>query len=405
MVGDNCVNVIHDLALVSVLGVRLVLVHGARPQINEALTRAGLPSEVINGIRVTPDAALDEIRRVCAGLRSHIEGLFSQGLPQTPLHNAKISVLGGNLVTARPMGRVEGVNYAHTGVPRRIDSELIGSLVGPARIVLLSPFGYSPWGELYNLESEHLAIKTAEDLSADKLILFSEEDVLCDSSDKRISEIEASSAKSSIQALACGETTRRSLSLAAELTSTSGIPVHLIGASVDGALLQELYTAEGQGTCIGRSLGSRVRAAANADIAVILAMIAPLVQQGVLKARGADEIARDLDEFVITEVDGLVAGCCAVRCLQDSEFAELHCLATHANFRDASAGDALLDAAAQKARQDGAKALLALTTQAEQWFKERGFVAAEPGGLPQEIQQQCRQRNSVALVKPLQEGV
>ena len=165
LAGENCINIIHDLALVSVLGVRLVLVHGARPQLSAALEGAGYDCPLIEDTRVTPAEAMDEVRHVCAGLRSQIEGLFSQGLPQTPLHNTRISVLGGNLVTARPMGTIAGVNYQRTGVVRRVNAELIQQLVGPGRIVLLSPLGYSPWGELYNLESEQLAASTAEALA------------------------------------------------------------------------------------------------------------------------------------------------------------------------------------------------------------------------------------------------
>ena len=398
---ENCINVIHDLALVSVLGVRLVLVHGARPQISEALAAAGVDAPVIHGVRVTPVQALDEVRRVCAGLRSQIEGLFSQGLPQTPLHNTRISVLGGNFVTARPMGRVDGVDFAHTGAPRRINTELIERLAGPGRIVLLSPFGYSPWGDLYNLESEQLAIKAAEALAADKLILFTEEDQLHDASGNRLSEIEASAAHATLSAVDCVDNTRQSLTRGSEFTQATGMPVHLIGASVDGALLQELFTADGQGTRISRSLGSQVRPAVRQDIAAILAMTAPLVQQGALKARDADDIERDLDHFLLTEVDGLVAGCCALKRLDGHAFAELYCLATHTNFRETLAGDALLEAAMAKAREMGASTLLALTTQAAQWFHERGFVTADVDALPPQIQEQCRQRNSIALSRAL----
>ena len=401
LASENCINVVHDLALVSVLGVRLVVVHGARPQITHALSEIGMDCPVIEGVRVTPFAAMDHVRRVCAGLRSQIEGLFSQGLPQTPLHKTRISVLGGNFVTARPMGTSAGVSYQHTGVVRRINRELIQELLGPGRIVLLSPFGYSPWGELYNLESEHLAANTAEAVKADKLVLFTEEDVILDAAGKRLSEAEPQEIKTDLEKIGCSETTKRSLKLAAELTHETGIPTHLIGGSVDGALLQELFTAEGQGTRISLSPGSRVRTATSKDVATILAMTAPLVQEGVLRSRDPEAIERNIEEFLVTEVDGLVAGCCAVSLLEASTTAELSCLVVHPNFRDSAAGDALLDAAVSKARKLGASDLLALTTQAQQWFRERGFTATEIDGLPNEVRNQCEQRKSTALVRPI----
>ena len=404
LAGENCLNIVHDLALVSVLGVRLVLVHGARPQLSLAFQQAGVDCPLIQGIRVTPAEALDQVRGVCAGLRSQVEGLFSQGLPQTPLHNARISVLGGNLVTARPMGTIDGVNYQHSGVVRRVNSELIQDLLAPGRIVLLSPFGYSPWGELYNLESEQLAATTAEALQADKLILFTKEDVILDSSGARLSEMEPGSLSMQLDHLSCDESTRRSLRLSADLAQKVGISCHLIGGSVDGALLQELFTAQGQGTRVSRSLGSRVREAMLADLPAILAMTSPLVEQGALKARDPETIENSIQNFLVTEIDGLVVGCCALRVFPEHTSVELSCLAVAENFRDSSAGDALLEAVINKANGLGARKVFALTTQTHQWFRERGFVEAQTDTLPESVRQQCQDRCSLALVRAIGES-
>ena len=399
LAGGNCINIIHDLALVSVLGVRLVVVHGARPQLSESFETAGFNCPLVNGVRVTPAQSMNEVRHVCAVLRSRIEGLFSQGLPNTPLHNTRISVLGGNLVSARPMGTVKGVNYQHTGIVRRVNAKLIKELLGPGRIVLLSPLGYSPWGELYNLESEQLAVGTAETLQADKLILFTEEDVIGDGKGERLSEIEPQTLKARIETLECAEATRQSLSRASELSQKTGISCHLIGRSVDGALLQELFTAEGQGTRVTRSLGSCVRKAGLKDLPSILAMTAPLMEQGALKARDAETLEENIEDFLVTEVDGLVAGCCALSLIEPGHMAEISCLAVHPNFRDTSAGDALLEAATASAIDLGADELLALTTQAQQWFIERGFVPKKVESLVSSARRQCRERGSMALVK------
>ena len=282
-----------------------------------------------------------------------------------------------------------------------MNAELIQQLVGPGRIVLLSPLGYSPWGELYNLESEQLAASTAEALQADKLILFTSEDRIEDAAGKRLSEIEPQEVKAGLERLACAEDTRRSLSLAADLSQKTGISCHLIGRSVDGALLQELFTAEGQGTRVSRSLGSRVRDASIKDLPAILAMTAPLAEQGVLKARDAEVLEKNIQDFLVTEVDGLVAGCCALSLIEGQGMVEISCLAVHANFRDSSAGDALLEAAIARAKRLGACKLLALTTQAQQWFKERGFVPTQVESLAKPVRHQCQARGSIALVKSM----
>ena len=180
-----------------------------------------------------------------------------------------------------------------------------------------------------------------------------------------------------------------------------GFPAISSARSVDGALLQELFAAEGQGTRVSRSLGSRVRDASIKDLPAILAMTAPLAEQGVLKARDAEVLEKNIQDFLVTEVDGLVAGCCALSLIEGQGMVEISCLAVHANFRDSSAGDALLEAAIARAKRLGACKLLALTTQAQQWFKERGFVPTQVESLAKPVRHQCQARGSIALVKSM----
>ena len=98
----NLTNIVHDLALVHVLGARLVLVHGARPQLDAALTSAG-PDAFHNGRRITREHDLPTVLQVFGELRARLEALFSTGLPTSPLRDVDISVIGGNFITAQPM--------------------------------------------------------------------------------------------------------------------------------------------------------------------------------------------------------------------------------------------------------------------------------------------------------------
>ncbi len=129
-------NIVHDLALVHVLGARLVLVHGARPQLDAAL---GGPDAFHNGRRVTQEADLPAVLRVFGELRARLEALFSTGLPTSPLRDVDISVISGNFITARPVGILDGVDHELTGRVRRVHSDRLTRILDSGAIALLSP--------------------------------------------------------------------------------------------------------------------------------------------------------------------------------------------------------------------------------------------------------------------------
>ena len=145
---------IHDIALLSSLGIRIVLVHGARPQIEKRLKKAKAKIRYVNGLRVTDDAALACVKDAAGSLRVEIEARLSMGLVNTPMAGARLRVSSGNFVTARPLGIRDGVDYCHTGEVRRVDIEALQQHLQEQRIVLLSPLGYSPTGEVFNVSAE-----------------------------------------------------------------------------------------------------------------------------------------------------------------------------------------------------------------------------------------------------------
>ena len=165
-------SIVHDIALLSTLGVNLVLVHGSRSQVEAGLQSANAASSVVHGTRVTDARALELAVQAAGLLRARIEALLSMGIANSPMHNAGIRVCGGNFVTAQPLGVLEGVDYQHTGKVRRVDHEGIRAQLALENIVLLPPLGYSPTGEIFNLTKEDVAVSVATALRADKLILL-----------------------------------------------------------------------------------------------------------------------------------------------------------------------------------------------------------------------------------------
>jgi amino-acid N-acetyltransferase len=407
LVGGDAVNneningIVADLALLAVLGVRVVLVHGARPQIEANLDARGLNSRYAGHRRVTDPDAIAAVEAAAGQVRAQIEGLFTMGLPNTPLHNTRIDVLSGNLVTARPLGIIDGVDHLFTGTVRHIRTRAINRALDTGAIVLLSPFGYSPSGEAFNLSSEELAAETAIALNADKLIVLDREAPLTDDSGEPHTEITPGELATLIDRLALSDVTRLRVG---ELlrTARAGVPrCHLISYSDDGALLQELFTAEGSGTQISDNHFDHVRRASAADVASIVELIRPLEATGALVRRSRDRLEQEVDRFFVAELDGFLVGCCALYPFGDA--AELACLAIHPRYRaEAGHGAALVKKAEVEARRSGATQLFALTTQARDWFVEQGFSESSVDDLPAPKQSLYNyQRNAKVMSKPL----
>lgn len=407
---SNLNNIIHDLALVHVLGVRLVLVHGARPQLDEALASAG-PEAFHNGRRITRTGDLPTVLRVFGELRARLEALFSTGLPTSPLRDVDISVVGGNFITARPVGILDGVDHQLTGRVRRVHAERLTRILDSGAIALLSPLGYSSSGQVFNLAADELAADVALALNADKLIVFTEADGLTGPDGERISQMTPADLHNHVAAGAHH--------LASVLRAARGgvASCQLVSWAADGALLQELYTAAGSGTQIQEDAGAFIRPAGATDVAHIVEVIRPLEESGALVRRNRDRLEEEIDHFLVADIDRTVVGCCAV--YPFGEMAELACVAVHASYREgmtggeagggsdtgersARIGSSLLAAAEQRARQSGAEHLFALTTQTRDWFVDHGFREAGLEALPAPKQAMYNyQRNATVMIKTL----
>ena len=404
IVHDHVTSIVHDLALLSVLGVRVVLVHGARPQIDSALEAAGIAARFHNERRITDQDTIARVESAVARVRTQIEGLFCLGLPNTPLHNTRINVLSGNLVTARPIGVVDGVDHLFSGRVRTIHHELIERLLDGEAIVLLSPLGYSPSGEAFNLQSEELAAEVAIALGADKFIAFDRLSGVVDADRRARSDVTPDELAELLPSLDVEPPTRRTLS---ELVRAcrAGIPrCHLVGYADDGALLRELFTAEGCGTQVSEDGAQHIRRATVKDVAGIVELIRPLEATGALVKRSRSRLEQEVDRFFVAELDGIVVGCCALYPFDGTGAGELACLAMHPSYRDSpiANGAALVRKVEAEARRVGLKELFLLTTQTRDWFKEQGFVDAPVDALPAPKKALYNyQRNSIVMQKRL----
>lgn len=396
---ENLVNIIHDMTLLASLGVRLVVVFGARPQIQQRLEQAGHSSRFHQGLRVTTEADLPLVQEAIGQTRSLLESQLSMGLVNSPMHGARIRALGGNLVTARPVGVLDGVDFAHTGRVRRVDVEGINLLLGLGAVVLLPPLGYSPTGDAFNLSYEEVASEAAVALGADKLILLTGEAGILDAGGRLEREMTVREARTRTEA---GHPEGQLLRAAAEACARGVRRTHIISYARDGALLEELFTRDGTGTLVTDEDYEQVRPARAEDISGIQELIQPLEEQGILVRRPRELIETEIERFVVDERDGGILGCAALYVYAREGIAELACFAVSNQYRRSGRGDRLLRMVERQARAQGVTRLFVLTTQAEHWFRERGFEPAGREDLPRERQKgYSAERNSKIFIKTL----
>ncbi|WP_273425578.1 amino-acid N-acetyltransferase [Marinobacter sp.] len=398
----NFINIIHDIALLSSLGVRLVVAFGARPQIQTRLDGAGAESSFAQGLRITPQQQLPMVMEAIGGLRAFLESQLSMGLVNSPMHNARIRVSSGNYVAARPVGVLDGIDFGYTGRVRRVDVAGIEKLLELGHIVLLPPIGYSPTGDAFNLSYEDVGSQVAAALQAEKLLVFIDDEGLLEEDGSLIREL---SARQASERLAAGAVTGHDAALlrAACDACVKGVRrAHIISYVNDGALLEEMFTRDGSGTLVSGDNYEQIRQARVEDIGGILELIQPLEEQGVLVRRSREMLETEIDQFVVAERDGTIVGCAALYNYPDEQAGELSCFAVNPSYRRAGRGDDILAMVEKLAKAQGIQNLFVLTTQTEHWFRERGFQVSSVQALPgPKLASYNAQRKSKVFVKPL----
>ncbi|MBU1281820.1 amino-acid N-acetyltransferase [Pseudomonas sp. NPDC079086] len=377
----NFGNIVHDLVLLHSLGVRLVLVHGSRPQIEARLANNGLTPRFHRDLRITDSPTLECVIDAVGQLRIAIEARLSMDMARSPMQGSRLRITSGNFVTARPIGVVDGVDYHHTGEVRRIDRKGINRQLDERSIVLLSPLGYSPTGEIFNLACEDVATRAAIDLDADKLLLFGAECGLLDEAGKLVRELRPQQVPAHLQRL--GSSYQGELLDAAAEACKAGVRrSHIVSYAEDGALLSELFTRTGNGTLVAQEQFESLREATIEDVGGLMELITPLEDQGILVRRSREVLEREIEQFSIVEREGLIIACAALYQIADSDFGELACLAVNPAYRHGGRGDELLERIEDRARAQGLKTLFVLTTRTAHWFRERGFMPSSVDRLP-----------------------
>ncbi|MBP7452423.1 MAG: amino-acid N-acetyltransferase [Ottowia sp.] len=405
-------NIATDLALIQSMGVKIVLVHGFRPQVNEQLRAKGHEPRYSHGHRITDESALDAAQEAAGQLRYEIEAAFSQGLPNTPMAGSKVRVISGNFITARPMGIIDGVDFKHTGVVRKVDTSGITHSLDTGALVLISPFGFSPTGEAFNLAMEEVATSVAISLQADKLIFLTERPGVRlrptepESDDNPIdTEIPLAEAQALLAQLPqpelpsdVGFYLRHCVSACLHGVERS----HILPFGVDGVLLLEVYVHDGIGTMVVDEKLESLREATHDDVGGILQLIEPFEQDGTLVKRSRTEIERDIANYTIVEHDGVIFACAALYPYPEARTAEMAALTVSPQSQGQGDGEKVLRRVEHRARAMGLQSIFVLTTRTMHWFIKRGFQPVDPDWLPEARKRKYNwDRKSQVLVKKL----
>lgn len=398
--------IINDVALLHSLGIRVVLVYGARTQIDETLKEHKIKSAFHNGIRITDEHTLKRVKQVAGALQFDIIARLSMSLSNTPMQGTQINVVTGNFVISQPLGIVDGIDYSLSGKVRRIDVSGLRRQLDNNDIVLLGPIAASVTGESFNLTAEEVATQVAIKLKADKIIGFSSKSGILDPTGEVIAELMPTQAQQILNEMT--STRHTNLSIQAFLQASidacrNGVPrCHLVSYQDDGALLQELFSREGIGSQVVTESAERLRRASIADIGGILDLIRPLEEQGILVRRSREQLEIEIEQFMLIERDKLVIGCAAFFPFEEDNAGEFACLVVHPDYRDADRGSLLLQNIINQARAKSFSRLFVLTTRSIHWFIEHGFTPVDVDTLPQKKKQLYNyQRRSKVLMLEL----
>jgi len=418
-------DLIHDLVLLNSLGIKLIIVHGIRKQLDEALNQHGIDTPLVHGLRVTDLKTLDISIQTSSLIRAKLETKLSMGLPNSPMHGASVKVATGNVITAKPAGIIDGIDLQQTGLVRKIDHQAIANLLDLGNIVLLSPIGYSPSGQAFNINYQHLAAEIASATQADKLIAFVGYDGMLDQQQQLIHELtpaqtnqwlsehelplQQQNDQSLDNSTDASQENELHLSIKACLHAVdNGVPrAHLMNYANNGALLQELFSVDGSGTLIQNQDFEILREATAQDIPAIVDIIRPLEKKGILVRRERDRLEEEIHYFYVLQREGLIIALAALYPTSEQidsqpKSAEIACIATHPDYQGANRGARLLLHLENKAKSLGMETIFVLSTQTIHWFIEQGFQHATVEQLPQEKKALYNfQRNSKVLIKQL----
>lgn len=390
---------ISDLALLHENGIHIIIVPGARKQIDQILDAHNVDTNDCRGVRLSSAEAIPFIKMAAFDVCNRIMTLLSA--------RGKNALIG-NWVKARSLGVIDGVDYQFTGAVGKVQTDSIAKALNEGYIPIFPCIGWNDTGDAYNISSDELAGSLSISLKSRKLFFiqsktaFQQADLkipsgLSREEGGRISKLTVE--KASILLQQNPEMQDISVLSHALKAAESGVDrVHIVNGTIEGVILKEIFSNLGIGSMVFANIYEKIRSMQLEDIPGVLSLMAPLIDKGLLVSRSRRELEEKSKDYVVYAVDDILHGTAALH-LYENDQAEIAGLAVDSQYIKLQIGQKLVRFLIEKAEKEGLKKVFVLTTQAYDWFLKLGFKPGSVEDLPASKQKNYnRDRNSRILI-------
>jgi amino-acid N-acetyltransferase len=381
---------IKDLVLLHSMGIRIVIVPGARTRIDEILSTYNIKCDSINGIRISTHESIPFIKMAAFDVSNKIMTL----LAESDAHGVI-----GNWVKARSIGVRNGVDYQSSGIVEKLHINVLKNVLEDGMIPIFPNIGWSAKGKPYNLSSNELAFTISTELKAAKLFFITDQASITSnsfiipsgvyvSSDGTVSQLNVEQAGVFIEKNKKAEHNEmlELISLAYRACTDGVRRVHIVDGQAEGMILKEIFSNRGLGTMIYANQHENIRPMVITDIPEVLALMQPAIEQQILISRTSQDLEEKIDDYAVYEVDGTIHACGALHLFSDKQ-AEIAAITVDEMYSKLGIGRKMISYLMEKAISIHLKAVFVLTTQTSDWFSQLGFTEATIADLPPEKQQ------------------
>ena len=365
---------VQDLCLLHSLGVKVVICYGAKKQIDATIYNKDMAQKFHNGNRITDEATMDIIMGVTGRLRALLEAKFSIYSKSHSTNGRSITAVSGNLLSAKSIGVVDGVDMMYTGNIKRVYVDKIQSLLDSDHVVIIPNVAHSNTGHGYNLSMIETTRDIAKSLHANKIIMFHNTDYMDEKREYLLQE--------ALDTTHDNEPYQLTFHALAQAVKGGVRRAHILPFENHDALLTELFTPKGFGSMITATSSETIRPATAVDVGNILEMSRPLEEAGVLFERSQDIIKNSVETFLVVEVDKSIAGCVSLKPYEDEKMGEFSCFIVREYYQKTGISNRLYKGVIEKARTLGLQSIFALTTQTAYWFEDKGWQEISVDDLP-----------------------
>jgi amino-acid N-acetyltransferase len=392
-----------DIARLHEVGIRIVLIPGAKEWIDDILAVYGIEDRTINGIRAASSEAIPFLKMAAFDVANRL---------MTSLSGSEINAVIGNWVRARGIGVVDGVDYQSAGVVERILTREMRKLSDDGFIPILPCIGWGPTGRPYNIASNELAVVTASRVGAEKLFFVTAEEGIF-AKDYKVPEGIPVSPSGRINNFSLADlerffalnpgVPRPDLLERSRRACEAGVErVHILDGRIDGVLLKEIFSNLGSGTMVYSNQYSGIRPMRQNDISEVLRVMKPFVDEGVLVPRTEENLAETCQDYIVFEVDGAIHASAALHRYPENT-GEIAAVSVDEHYSHLGVGPRLIGYLCDIAKKTGLTHVFVLTTRTADWFLRLGFEEGDLSSLPEKKRAAYNlSRKSRVLVKNLE---